>query len=80
MYNTPRVDKGCLFLFLFSLSVYIWNNRVLARGYSKYNQREKKGKEIKHPLSTRGVFSIEYTDVEIKICSFSYCEYTQQKM
>ena len=58
MYNTPRVDKGCLFLFLFSLSVYIWNNRVLARGYSKYKQREKKGKEIKHPLSTRGVFSI----------------------
>ena len=36
MYNRPRVDKGCLFLFLFSLSVYIWNNRVLARGYSKY--------------------------------------------
>ena len=26
MYNRPRVDKGCLFLFLFSLSVYIWIN------------------------------------------------------
>ena len=60
--------------FSFFLSLFIF-------GITSCNkQREKKGKEIKHPLSTRGVLSVEYTDVEIKICSFSCCEYTQQKM
>ena len=41
-------------------------------------EREKKGKEIKHPLSTRGVFSIEYPDVEIKVALFLVFAYTQQ--